>query len=206
MGKALLQISCSPFSQFIGQAELPHCFNQPTFTIYNGKTNPVKHVSHFNQRMAIHSKNKALMCKVFPSSLSQVAKRWFDILKEGSIHSFDGYFEDITVRTFKEGLPTHSNLWKSLTMKPTWGMHQLMDWIEEHKRVEDNQSSSKGKAKVFTSDRRDNSTSWFASSQLRREFHSQTSHNVVSPQAVNSMFKELIYQVLEKIKHEPYFK
>ena len=82
-------------------------------------------------------RSKALMCKVFPSSLSQVAKRWFDILKEGSIHSFDGYFEDITVRTFKEGLPTHSNLWKSLTMKPTWGMHQLMDRIEEHKRVED---------------------------------------------------------------------
>jgi len=45
-------------------------------------------MSHFNQRMVIHSKNKALMCKVFPSSLNPVAMRWFDGLKEGSINSF----------------------------------------------------------------------------------------------------------------------
>ena len=30
----------------------------------------------------------ALMCKVFPSSLGDVAMRWFDGLKEGSISSF----------------------------------------------------------------------------------------------------------------------
>ena len=39
--------------------------------------------------MAIHSKNKALMCKVFPSSLGPVAMRWFDSLAEGSIRSFE---------------------------------------------------------------------------------------------------------------------
>ena len=56
--------------------------------MYNGRTNLVKHVSHFNQRMAVHSKNEALMCKVFPSSLGPVAMRWFDGLREGSINSF----------------------------------------------------------------------------------------------------------------------
>ena len=89
MRKTLLQISRSPFSRHIEQAELPCRFNQPTFTIYNGKTNPVEHVSHFNQRMAIHSKNKALKCKVFPSSLCPIAMRWFDGLKEGFISSFE---------------------------------------------------------------------------------------------------------------------
>ena len=38
--------------------------------------------------MAIHSKNKALMCKVFPSSLGLVAMKWFDGLEEGLISSF----------------------------------------------------------------------------------------------------------------------
>ena len=66
MGKTFLQISRSPFIRCIEQSELPRRFNQPTFTIYNGKTDPIKHMSHFNQRMTIHSKNKALMCKVFP--------------------------------------------------------------------------------------------------------------------------------------------
>ena len=87
MGKALLRISYSPFSQRIKQAGLPRRFHQPTFTIYNGRTNPVDHVGHFNQRMAIHSKNKALMCKVFPSSLGSVTMRWFDSLAEGLIPS-----------------------------------------------------------------------------------------------------------------------
>ena len=48
----------------------------------------MEYVSHFNQRMAVHSKSEALMCKVFPSSLGSVAMRWFDGLKESSIGSF----------------------------------------------------------------------------------------------------------------------
>ena len=48
----------------------------------------MEHVSHFNQRMAIHSKDEALMCKVFPSSLGLVIMRWFDSLKADSISSF----------------------------------------------------------------------------------------------------------------------
>ena len=89
MSKALLQISRSPVSQCIKQAELSRCFHQPTFTIYNGSTDPVEHVSHFDQRIAIYSKNKVLICKVFPSSLSPLAMRWFDSLAEGSVHSFE---------------------------------------------------------------------------------------------------------------------
>ena len=40
--------------------------------------------------MAIHFKNEALMCKVFPSNLGPVAMRWFDGLGVGSISSFKG--------------------------------------------------------------------------------------------------------------------
>ena len=56
--------------------------------MYNGKTDPMEHVSHFNQRMVVHSKNETLMCKVFPSSLGPMAIRWFNSLKEGSLNSF----------------------------------------------------------------------------------------------------------------------
>ena len=38
--------------------------------------------------MAVHSKDEALICKVFPSSLGPVAMRWFDGLKANSIDSF----------------------------------------------------------------------------------------------------------------------
>ena len=64
--------------------------------MYNGRTDPVEHVSHFNQRMAVHSKNESLMCKVFSSNLGSMAMRWFDGLGAVSIDSF----KELT-RTFK---------------------------------------------------------------------------------------------------------
>ena len=88
MSKALDWISKSPFTRKIEGAKLPRRFHQPTFTMYNGRTDPVEHVSQFNQRMAVHSKDKTLMCKVFPSSLGPMAMRWFDGLKPNSIGSF----------------------------------------------------------------------------------------------------------------------
>ena len=88
MSKALTQISRSPFTQRVEEGMLPRRFSQPTFTMYNGRTDPVEHMSHFNQRMAVHSKNETMMCKVFPSSLGPVVIRWFDGLAAGSIDSF----------------------------------------------------------------------------------------------------------------------
>jgi len=84
----LNQIAKSPFTHRIERVAPPRRFHQPTFTIYNGRIDPVKHVSHFNQRMVVYSKDEALMCKVFPSSLGPVAMRWFDGLRTGSINSF----------------------------------------------------------------------------------------------------------------------
>ena len=45
MNKALDQISKSPFTRKIEGAKLPRQFHQPTFTMYNGLTDPIEHVS-----------------------------------------------------------------------------------------------------------------------------------------------------------------
>ena len=88
LSKALKQISKSPFTCKIEEGRLPSQFIQ-RFTLYNGRTDPIEHVSHFNQKMAVHSKNEPLMCKVFPSSLGHVAMRCFDSLRADSISSFE---------------------------------------------------------------------------------------------------------------------
>ena len=134
-------------------------------------------------------------------TLKNYSDRYWEIYNE-----IDGDFEDVVVRTFKVGLPTHSDLWKLLTMKPPWNMHQLMDQIEDYKRVEDNQNSSKGKTKVFTLDRKDSSLGRFTPSRPKKDFFNQVSHSLIGQQVINSVFKEPIYRVLEKIKNEPYFK
>ena len=89
ISRALNQISRSFFMCSIGEARLPWWFTQPTFTMYNGRTDPMEHVSHFNQRMVVHSKNEALMCKVFLSNLRPMVMRWFNGLGVGSIGSFN---------------------------------------------------------------------------------------------------------------------
>ena len=88
MSRALNQISKSPFTHRIEGRKLPRWFIQPMFTMYNGRIDLMEYVSHFNQRMVVHSKNETLMCKVFPSSLRPVAMRWFDGLGASSIDFF----------------------------------------------------------------------------------------------------------------------
>ena len=98
MGKALQQISQSPFFEEIEKTDLPRKFTRPTFTIYDDKTDPVEHVSHHNQSMAIYSKNETLMCKIFPSSLGPIVMRWFDGLEKGSIWGYDELIRAFGVR------------------------------------------------------------------------------------------------------------
>ena len=75
MNEALSQVAKSPFTRRIEGASLPRRFNQPNFSLYNGQTDQVEHVSHFNKKMAVHSKDEALMCKIFPFSLGPMAMR-----------------------------------------------------------------------------------------------------------------------------------
>ena len=88
MNKVLNQVSKSPFTRSIEDAALPRRFHQPTFALYDGRSDPVQHVSHFRQKMTIYSRDEALMCKVFLSSLVPTTMRWFNGLKDNSIGSF----------------------------------------------------------------------------------------------------------------------
>ena len=98
MKKALSQISKSPFTWGIKKAKLPRHFHQPTFAMYNGRTDPVEYVSQFKQKMAVHSQDEALLCRVFPSSLGPMPFRWFDGLRTNSISSFKKFTQSFCSR------------------------------------------------------------------------------------------------------------
>ena len=89
MNKALQQIYRSPFSEEIESTNLLQRFTRPTFIIYDGKTDPVEHVTYYNQSMTIYSKNEALICKIFPFSLGPTTIRWYDGLEKESIQSYN---------------------------------------------------------------------------------------------------------------------
>ena len=88
MSHALQSAVQSPFSNNIEWAPMPSKFTRPPFNSYDGKTDPIEHVSHYIHMMSLHTHNDALMCKVFPSSLGPTALRWFNGLRKGFIHSF----------------------------------------------------------------------------------------------------------------------
>ena len=109
----------------------------------------------------------------------------------------------MAMRTFKVGLPTEHELRKSLTMKSALNIWQLIDRIDKYKRVEEDQIQGKGKAKMLP-EKRDSWGRGYRGNLPRRDFSNQTSST--RAQLVNSLFKESVYQILEKIKNETYFK
>ena len=110
--------------------------------------------------MAIHSRNEALMCKVFASNFRPVAtlSRFMTCSKvpwpldsllsmtmqEGEtlktysnrywemFNEIDGNFDDVAIRTFKVDLLAEHDLRKSLIRKPVKSVRQLVDYIDEY--------------------------------------------------------------------------
>ena len=87
--KALDLVSSSPFSEEIEQARLPERFTAPRLEVYNGRTDLVAHIGHYHHRMALWRYNDPLMCRMFPSSLGEVALQWFKQIERGTIGSWN---------------------------------------------------------------------------------------------------------------------
>ncbi|XP_043809011.1 uncharacterized protein LOC110606147 [Manihot esculenta] len=72
--------------------------------VYDGIGNPREHVLNYKTFMELQTLSNALMCKVFPTTLSGPARTWFNSLEAGSIRSFG----DLAIRfisRFIAGVP-----------------------------------------------------------------------------------------------------
>ena len=100
----------------------------------------MEHVSHFNQKMAIHSKDDALMCKIFPSSLDPMAMRWFNSLRANSIDSFKKLTQSFGARFItcsRVPLPLGSLL--SMSMREGENLKACLDrYWEKFNEIDDN--------------------------------------------------------------------
>ena len=112
--------------------------------------------------------------------------------------------EDTALQTFKLGLPPSTGLRQSLTKRPPTNLKKLMDRVERFVRVEEdggNTSAVLSEVPVWPPSSR---------SQVRTGQASKTSlgpANYASPsfKAFQTVFKEPIYQILDKIKRQPFF-
>ena len=86
--------------------------------MYNGRIDLVEHVSQFKQKMAVHSQDKALLCRVFPSSLGPMLMRWFDGLRTNSINSFKKLTQSFCSRFITcSGVPQSLDSLLSMTIR-----------------------------------------------------------------------------------------
>ena len=135
-------------------------------------------------------------------SVKSYAERYWEMFNE-----IDGNFDEVTIRTFKVGLPSEHGLRKSLTGKPVTSLRQLMDRVDKYKRIENDQQQQqqgKGKTKLDPQERREFRPNRYNNNRLRRDYTEQQVSN--NNQVVRAVFRELVHQVLEKVKNEPFFK
>ena len=132
-------------------------------------------------------------------SVKAYSERYWEIFNE-----IDGDFDEVAIKTFKVGLPSEHGLRKSLIGKPVTSLCQLMNRVDKYKRIEDDLQQGKGKAKVIPQEMRDFKSDRYNNSQPRRDYADQS--RSTNTQVVGAVFRELVHQVLEKIKNEPFFK
>ena len=71
--QALLPTS-SPFSKWVQQETVPKKFMMPPMAAYDGAGNPQEHVLNYKTFMELQTLSDALMCKIFPTTLSGPAR------------------------------------------------------------------------------------------------------------------------------------
>ncbi|XP_021600736.1 uncharacterized protein LOC110606296 [Manihot esculenta] len=76
--------SSLPFSGWIQQETISKKF----MATYDGAGNPREHILNYKTFMELQTLSDALICKVFPTTLTGPASAWFNSLKAGSVRSF----------------------------------------------------------------------------------------------------------------------
>ena len=103
----------------------------------------------------------------------EIIKTYSDIYWE-MFNEINGDFDNVAIRIFKVGLPVEHSLRKTLTRKPATSICQLMDQIDNYKRVKEDQQQGKGKVKVIPQEMGNFRSDRYNNNQPRRDYAGQS--------------------------------
>ncbi|XP_068319664.1 uncharacterized protein [Pyrus communis] len=83
----MTNISRSPFTDEIEQAEPPREFSMSYFTSFKGDEDPERHLKNYRSAMILYQNNDDLMCKIFATTLQEYSS--YRSIKKKSDHLFN---------------------------------------------------------------------------------------------------------------------
>lgn len=123
-----------PFEKWIRDVLLDTNLKLPQFILYNGRTKPQEHICRYKSAMVLVSSDEAILCKAFPSTLTEKALTQFTSLKANYIDSL------YTLENCLENFSTAGELPKTredLTNVKQSDDEPLLEYWERFKRIYD---------------------------------------------------------------------
>ena len=110
------EIRGHPFIDEIINAPLPDKWRGLAIKLYDGSTDPDEHLNVFKIQMMLYTTEKAVWCKVFPTSLQEGPLSWFPELPPSSIDDFDVLSTKFTMQ-YATSRPHHMSFMSLPTVK-----------------------------------------------------------------------------------------
>ncbi|XP_056695575.1 uncharacterized protein [Spinacia oleracea] len=182
--------AASPFCETIARVTVPHTLRLPTWTtLYDGTSDPYRHVNFYKQRMwqigIPYDLVEPVMCKSFGGTLDGAALEWLMNVAPGSISCLsdliNAFYQQFAssrqlekqtsdlyrtaIEAFKRGLIPNSELYREITKYPCTTFEEVRSrataqmWIEDDEVIRTASQRSTG----GSSDRRSytpRSSSW----------------------------------------------
>ncbi|KAL0451216.1 UNVERIFIED_CONTAM: hypothetical protein Slati_1099700 [Sesamum latifolium] len=71
--------------------DLPMNCRTPAIVEYDGTTDPVEHLAHFENAALLHRYTDGIKCRVFITTFARASQQWFNQLPAGAIGSFQEF-------------------------------------------------------------------------------------------------------------------
>ncbi|XP_056694810.1 uncharacterized protein [Spinacia oleracea] len=149
--------AASPFCEAITRVTVPHTLRLPTWTtLYDGTSDPYRHVNFYKQRMwqigIPYDLVEPVMCKSFGGTLDGAALEWLMNVPPGSIsclsdliNAFYQQFassrqlEKTAIEAFKRGLIPNSELYREITKYPCATFEEVRSRATAQMQIEDDE-------------------------------------------------------------------
>ncbi|KAL0453943.1 UNVERIFIED_CONTAM: hypothetical protein Slati_1372400 [Sesamum latifolium] len=80
-----------PFTKAVMADELPMNCRTPAIAEYDGTSDPMEHLSRFENASLLHRYTNGIKCRVFVTTFTRAAQQWFNQLPIGAIGSFQEF-------------------------------------------------------------------------------------------------------------------